>query len=69
VTQASTQLLVRCVHCCYSNILRCCYCICVHTINSDPSELAILRGFDFAIDNSGIAIDIIKDGLLREQVI
>jgi hypothetical protein len=38
-------------------------------INSDPSELAILKGFDFAIDNSGIAMDIIKYGVLREQVL
>jgi hypothetical protein len=37
--------------------------------NSDLSEIAILKGFDFAIDNSGIAMDIIKDGLLREQVL
>jgi hypothetical protein len=41
---------------------------CVYTINSDPSELAVLKGFDFAIDNSGDAMDIIKDGLLREPV-
>jgi hypothetical protein len=27
----------------------------VSTIDSDPSELAILKGFDFAIDNSGVA--------------
>jgi hypothetical protein len=40
----------------------------VSTIDSDPSELAILKGFDFAIDNSGVAMDIIKEGLLREQV-
>jgi hypothetical protein len=47
-------------------MLYACMCMCI-LVNSDPSEIAILKGFDFAIDNSGIAMDIIKDELLREQ--
>jgi hypothetical protein len=46
--------------------------LCVYAcilVTSDPSELAILKGFDFAVDNSGIAMEIIKGGLLRKQVL